>query len=117
MLFDKCAEIEIKGKKYLLCYPLKNVWAAERQLSDRNFMVLISNAANAIPPGMSDIYVIFKYALLGGNIQMSEDEADELFLAALEEKPMIVLFQAALQALEKSGVLGLRKKDQAAPEA
>ena len=114
MIFDKGSEIEIKGKKYLLCYPLKHVWAAERQLSDRNFLVLFSNAAQGIPPSMGDIYVIFKYALLGGNLKMEEDEAEELYLAALEEHPMIELFQAAQQALEKSGVLGKRKKEQAA---
>jgi hypothetical protein len=81
---------------------------------DRNFMVLISNAAQSIPPGMGDIYVIFKYALMGGNPQMSEDTADELFLKALEEQNMIVLFRKALEALEKSGIMGQRKKAPAA---
>ncbi len=114
MVLDKTVDFQIKGKTYKLCYPLKYVWAAERQLSDRNFLVLISNAAQGIPPSMGDIYVIFKYALLGGNLKMEEEEAEELYLAALEEHPMIELFQAAQQALEKSGVLGKRKKEQAA---
>ncbi len=114
MLFDKCAEIEIQGKKHLLCYPLKYVWAAERQLYDRNFALLVNNAANGIPPSMGDVYVIFKYALMGGDPKLEEEEADELYLAAMEEHPTIDLFRLALQALEKSGILGKRKKEQAA---
>lgn len=117
MVLDKFVDIEIQGKTYKLCYPLKYVWMAERQLTDRNFMLLIGNAANDIPPNMSDIYVIFKYALMGGNPQLSEDKAEELFLAALDENNMITLFEAALKALEKSGAMGKQKKAQAAPQA
>jgi len=115
MVFDKYVDFEIGGKTYKLCYPLKSVWEAERQLTDRNLLVLIGNAANEIPPCMGDIYVIFKYALMGGNPQLTDKQADELFLAALEEKNIIALFEAALKALEKSGVMG--KKAQAAKEA
>ena len=114
MVFDKTVDFQINGKVYKLCYPLRYVWEAERQLSSKNFLLLIGNAANDVPPGMGDIYTIFKYALLGGNPGMTEDQADELYLKALENHPMIELFRAALQALEKSGVLGQRKKEQAA---
>ena len=114
MVFDKTVDFQISDKTIKLCYPLKCVWEAERQLSEKNFLLLISKAVNEVPPGMGDIYVIFKYALLGGNPGMTEEQADELYLKALEERPMIDLFRAALQALEKSGILGKRKKEQAA---
>ena len=114
MVLDKTVDFQIKGKTYKLCYPLRYVWEAEKQLFDRNFLVLTNNALNGIPPSMGDAYVIFKYALLGGNPGMTEDEADGLFLAAMEEHAIIDLFRPALQALEKSGVLGQSKKDQAA---
>ncbi len=114
MVFDKTVNFQIGDKTIKLCYPIKYVWEAERHLSEKNFLLLIGNAVNEIPPGMGDIYVIFKYALLGGNPGMSEEQADELYLKALEDHPMIELFQSALQALEKSGILGKRKKEQAA---
>ena len=117
MVLDKFAEFEIKGKTHKLCYPLKYVWEAERQLMDRNFILIVANAANNIPPSMGDIYVMFKYALLGGNPLLTEKEADELYLAAVEDNDPVVLLRAALDALKKSGALGKGKKAQAAPEA
>ena len=114
MILDKCSEIEIKGKKYLLCYPLKYVWAAERQLQNRNFLLTVNAAAGGIPPCLEDIYVIFKYALMGGSPDMKEEEVDELYLAALEEHTGMDVTRAAFQALEKSGAMGKRKKEQAA---
>jgi len=114
MILDKFVDYEIKGKTYKLCYPLKHVWAAERQLMDRNFILLVDNAANGIPPSMSDVYTIFKFALLGGDPKLTEEDADDLFLAAMEEKPMTDLAEAALKALEKSGAMGKKKNPPAA---
>ena len=114
MVLDKTVDFQIKGKTYKLCYPLKYVWAAERELQNRNFILTVNAATEGIPPCLGDVYVIFKYALMGGSPGMKEEEVDELYLAAMEEhtgKDMII---AAFQALEKSGAMGKRKKEQAA---
>jgi len=114
MILDKYVELTIGGKTYKLCYPLRYVWEAERQLTDKNFMLLMGNAAQGVPPNMGDIYTIFKYALLGGDPKLTEAEADELFLQAVEETDLLSLSKAAMTALQKSGVFGKQKKEPAA---
>jgi hypothetical protein len=114
MIFDKYVDIVIDGKTYKLCYPLRYVWEAERQLTDKNFMLLMANAAGGTPPNMGDIYTIFKYALMGGDPELKEADADELFLKALETTDLLTLSRAAMAALQKSGAFGKPKKEPAA---
>jgi len=117
MILDKFVDIEIKGKTYKLCYPMKYVWEAERHLMDKSFPELMLKVSSGKMPAIGDVYTIFKYALLGGNANMTEEEADELFLQAVDDTSSNVIFRAAFTALEKSGAIGKQKKDPAAPKA
>lgn len=114
MVLDKYVELEIGGKVHKLCYPVKYVFEAERQLDDGNIMVLLAKAGNGIPPSVHDMFTITKYALMGGDKKLTEDEAEELYLEAVDERSLLEVFQLATDALKKSGVLGKEKKVQAA---
>lgn len=117
MVFDKYVEIEVGGKKYKMCYPIKFVWEAERHLTDGNLMVLVGKAANGVPPTVYDTFVLIKYALMGGNPKLTEDEAEAMYLEIVAEKTLVEVAGLAMEALRKSGVLGQAKKAPAAPEA
>ena len=117
MVFDKYVELEINGKVHKLCYPVRYVFEAERHLADGNLMVLVSKAANGIPPTVSDMFILIKYAFLGGDPKLTEEEAEELYLEAVSEKSLVEVSGLAMEALRKSGVLGKEKKAPAAPEA
>ena len=117
MVLDKYVELEISGKMHKLCYPVKMVFEAERHLTDGNLLVLVSKAANGVPPTVYDMFVLIKYALLGGDPKLTEDEAEELYLEAISEKTLVEVSGLAMEALKKSGVLGQEKKAPAAPKA
>lgn len=117
MVLDRFVDLEIGGRKHKLCYPIRYVFEAERQLSDGNFMILTVKAADGIPPTVHDMFVIIKYALMGGDPSLTEEEAEALYLDAVDEKTIIEVFQLAMDALKKSGVLGQEKKAPAAPKA
>lgn len=114
MILDKFVEVEFGGKKHRLCYPIKQVFEAERQLTDGNIMVMLTKAGEGIPPTLYDMYTIIKCALMGGDPKLTEDEAEELYLEAVAEVPVLDLFRASVEALQKSGVLGKPKKAEAA---
>lgn len=117
MVLDKYVELEISGKMHKLCYPVKMVFEAERHLTDGNLLVLVSKAASGVPPTVYDMFVLIKYALMGGDPKLTEDEAEELYLKAVNEKTLIEVSRLAMEALKKSGVLGQEKKAPAAPKA
>ena len=117
MVFDKYVDLEINGKVHKLCYPVKYVFEAERHLTDGNLLVMVGKAANGIPPTVGDMFTITKYALMGGDPKLTEDEAEELYLEAVSEKSLTEVTGLAMEALRKSGVLGKEKKAPAAPEA
>lgn len=117
MVIDKYVELEINGKKHKMCYPIRMVFEAERHLSDGNLMVLVSKAASGVPPTVYDMFTIIKYALMGGDPKLTEDEAEALYLEAVSEKTLVEVSGLAMEALKKSGVLGQEKKAPAAPKA
>lgn len=117
MIFDKFVDITIKGKTYKLCFPMKYVWEAERHLMDRSFAELMRNVSTGKLPAIGDVYIIFKYAILGGNANLKEEDVDELFLQAVDDNSSSEIFRAAFTALEKSGAIGKQKKEPAAPKA
>ena len=117
MVFDKYVELEISGKMHKLCYPVKTVFEAERHLTDGNLLVLVSKAASGVPPTVYDMFVLIKYALMGGDPKLTEDEAEELYLEAISEKTLVEVSGLAMEALKKSGVLGQDKKAPAASKA
>lgn len=114
MVLDKFEELEFDGKKHKLCYPIKYVWEAERQLSDGNILILVVNATQGVPPTVHDMFIIIKYALMGGDTKLTEAQAEGLYLDAVNEKSLLEVFKSALEALKKSGVLGDPKKMEAA---
>ena len=63
------------------------------------------------------MFVLIKYALMGGDPKLTEDEAEELYLEAISEKTLVEVSGLAMEALKKSGVLGQEKKAPAAPKA
>ena len=117
MVFDKYVELEINGKMHKLCYPVKMVFEAERHLTDGNLLVLVSKAASGVPPTVYDMFVLIKYALMGGDPKLTEDDAEALYLDAINEKSLVEVSGLAMEALKKSGVLGQEKKAPAAPKA
>lgn len=117
MVFDKYVELEINGKKHKLCYPTKYVWKLERDISSGNILVMVSQAGNGIPPTLHDMFLLITYALMGGNPKLTEEDAEELYLEAVNEMTILELTNLAMQALQKSGVLGQEKKAPAAPKA
>ena len=117
MVLDKFVEIEIGGKKHKMCYPIQYVWEAERQLREQNFLVMVTNAAKGKPPTVYDMFVIIKYAFMGGDPKLNEEEAEDLYIEAIGERSLEEVAELAMTALKKSGVLGQEKKAPAAPEA
>lgn len=114
MVLDKFVDVEFGGKKHRLCYPIRQVFEAERQLTDGNIMVMLTKAGEGVPPTLYDMFTIVKFALLGGDPKLTEEEAEEMYLEAVAEVPVLELFRLSVEALKKSGVLGSPKKAEAA---
>lgn len=123
MILDKTVDIEIDGKKYKLCYPMKSVFQAERELFQNNLLITVAQGMNGLPPNLSDMYVIFKYGIIGGQPELEGKEAavEGLYYDALEEHGVLPVFQMGLDAVRKSGIMGDTSKKltaaQAAPAA
>ena len=73
MVFDKYVEIEFGGKVHKMDYPIKCVFEAERHLTDGNLMVMVTKASTGVPPTVYDMFVIIKYAFMGGDPKLTED--------------------------------------------
>lgn len=119
MVLDKAVEIQIGGKKYKLRYNMKSVTLAERELFQNNLLVTVAQGVNGLPPNLSDMYTIFKHGLLGGQPELEgqDDVIENLYYQAVEEIGVLPVFQAGLDAVRKSGVLGDTTKKPAAAQA
>ena len=120
MVLDKAVEIQIGGKKYKLRYNMKSVRLAERELFQNNLLVTVAQGKGGLPPNLSDMYVIFKCGMIGGQPELEGQEAklEDLYYKAIGETNVLTVFQAGLDAVAKSGVLGdTTKKPQAAQAA
>lgn len=107
MIFNNYKEIEIGGKNYKLKYTVKALHAVERDLSSGNILVLLRMTEQNIPPNMTDMYVMFKHAFLAGNPgRWSEEDVEDIYLTAVNEKSVVELLQLCLTALKISGVMG-----------
>lgn len=119
MILDKTVELEIEGKTYKLCYPMKSVHGAERELFQNNLMIVIAQGINGLPPNMSDMFVIFKWAIKGGSPdkEFRESELEDLYYAAIRQYDVITVFRAGLDAVKKSGIMGDTTKKPKAVQA
>lgn len=123
MLLDKIVNITIGGKKYNLRYNMKCVTLAERELFQNNLLATVAQGMNGLPPNLSDMYVVFKYGMIGGQPELEgqEDMIENLYFTAINEMGILTVFQMALDSVAKSGVMGDTTKkppaSQAAPEA
>ena len=108
MVLDKTVDIEINGKNYKLCYPMKSVTGAERELFQNNLLITVAQGMNGLPPNLSDMFVIFKYGMIGGQPELEGREGmiEDLYYAANEKHGVLQVFQMGLDAVRKSGVLG-----------
>lgn len=111
MVLDKNVEAEINGKKYNFCFPVKMVFKAERELASKKLLQCISEP----PMSTEDHFVLFKYALLGGNNKINEG-IEDLWLDAIDQLTYAGVFEIFMLALQKSGVIGRVKKPEAPTE-
>ncbi|MBQ9256329.1 MAG: hypothetical protein IJ181_04315 [Acidaminococcaceae bacterium] len=102
-------EIKIGEKSYKLHYPMNCVAAAEKELSSKNILTMVQQAEiKHVPPSLSDMYVLFKYALAGGNPEIKEDEAEQLYISAINEYSIPEVLGTVILALTETGVLGIK---------
>lgn len=113
MVLDSFVEIEIGGIKYKLCLKNKCAFAAEAELGEKNLMVALSK----LPLSSRDAFVLFKWGLIGGGTELTDDAAFELYLEALQEKSNLELHNAILELIAKSGLVSEGKKVAAAKQA
>jgi len=116
MVLDKTVEIVINGKTYKLCYPMKAIHGAEKELFQNNLLVTVAQGINGLPPNLSDMYTIFKWGIKGGDPEReyTDTEMEELYYTAVRQYDVITVFRKGLEAVEKSGIMGdTTKKPQA----
>lgn len=110
MVLDNYVEVEIEGAKYKLCLNNENIFKAERELASGKLMVALSEP----PMAMGDMFVLFKYALIGGNNGgFNQNSYFALFSALNSEIGPIAVFNIILETISKAGILG--KNQKAAP--
>ena len=113
MIFDKDLKLKIGGKEYNLCFPVKRVFEAERQLPERNLVKTMANQ----PLSIEALYILLKEGIRGGGVNITNEEAEQLFLQALEENSIETLMLILIAAVGKSGVFGSGKNKPAAANA
>ena len=108
MVFDCYVTCHINGQDYKLGLPNRYLFAAERECSKGNLIKVMQDP----PPSMGDIYILFKYALLGGGNNLNDEQIDELFNACMaEHNGFIGLTQIVFEVFAKAAPLA--KKVQA----
>lgn len=102
MVLDKYVEKEINGKIYKFCFPVKMVFKAERELASKKLLQCISE----LPMSTEDHFVLFKYALMGGDNDLKGVDIEDLWLDAIDQLTYAGVFEVFMVALQKSGVIG-----------
>ena len=92
---------------------------AERELFQNNLLVTVAQGTQGLPPNLSDMYVIFKYGIIGGQPELEGNEAaiENLYYAAVNEHNVLWVFQLGLDAIRRSGILGDTTKKPVAAKA
>lgn len=103
----KYSELKIGEETYRLAFPMRSVFGAEKELQGHNLLTLLQQVTiGKVPPCLSDMYVLFKYAVAGGNPEITEKEVEELYSEATEQYSIPEVFRFIVLAIRKSGVLG-----------
>lgn len=113
---DRTVTLELPdnpGRK--LCFTIKSIAMCERELLNHNLLLTIAEMKNA-PLAIGDIFTLFKWGLRGSE-EYSEDEAEIIFLEAIDDLGLVKLQEAIILALEKSGIIGKAKNKKALPQA
>lgn len=102
MVLDVFKNVTIDGKEYKLGFPNKVLFRAEKETSSGNLIKMITTP----PPSMGDTFVLFKYALIGGGHNLTEEEYDDLFNNAIAELGGYVgVSKIIVEALRKAAPL------------
>ena len=112
----KYTEIKNSEETNKLQYQMQCVIDAEKELSSHNILTVLEQAKiRHIPPSLSDMYILFKYAVAGGNPEIKENEVEELYYSAISEYSIPEVLGTVILTLRASGVLGKKadsgKKD------
>ena len=112
----KYTELKIGEETYKLHFPMQCVIAAEKELSSHNILTVLEQAKiRHIPPSLSDMFILFKYAVAGGNPEIKENEVEELYYSAISEYSIPEVLGTVILTSRASGVLGKKanpgKKD------
>ena len=113
MILDKDLKLKIGEKEYNLCFTIRKVFEVERQLPERNLVKTMANQ----PLSIEALYILLKEGIRGGGVNITNEEAEQLFLQALEENSIEMLMLILIAAVGKSGVLGSEKNKPAATNA
>lgn len=106
MVLDNYVEVEIDGAKYKLC--LKNLYAfmAEKELASGKLLVALAHP----PLAMGDLYVLFKYALMGGGHEFEEEKYFSLFISLNNAVGAVGFFNIILEVIQKAEIIGKNPK-------
>ncbi len=114
MVLDKSVTIIVSEKEYKLCFPIRELFEAEKHLQSKNLLTTLAKQAQE-PPSLGDLYWMFFYAVQGGRNNMNDQQIEQLWDDAIDELTLPVIAKNVYEVIGKSGVFG--KKIQAAPTA
>lgn len=106
MVLDKVVKMKIGKKQYNLSFPISTIFELEEEM-DQGLMKVIARIQEA---KIKDIYTLFKWAVIGGGHELTEEEIQALFLEAVDEAGYETLVTNILNAVVKSGIIGSQKK-------
>lgn len=99
---NRYIEQEINGKFVRLQYTIRSLIMCEKLLDSKSILKTIADP----PLSYNDSYILFYAALVGGNKNIDEAEAEDLMLAYLDNHNLGELQDLLLEALVASGTLG-----------
>lgn len=106
MVLDKVVKMKIGKKQYNLSFPISTIFELEEEMN-QGLMKIIARIQEA---KIKDIYTLFKWAVIGGGYELTEEEIQALFLEAVDEAGYEMLVTNILNAVVKSGIIGGQKK-------
>ena len=112
MVLDKDITVKIGDKEYKLCFTVRAIFETERMLPGGN----LTKAVAQQPFPVEVMFILLKQGIRGGGVRITDEEAEPLFLQAVEDVGFVGLSMLLVAAIGKSGILG-KVKNQPAAEA